>query len=136
MFLWKSKDSIGDRVQYFRGEAEYLRWREEHERKQAQFMRCIRSFAKMSAIWDKLGQLNAGHPGRVAHAAKTAANYAKLEHDAKQRFRACGYSHRVDSMESSNPPLLAELIQHDRDALKNVEVTMEALLCFPQGSKN
>ncbi len=96
------------------------RWREEYERQQAQFMRCIRSFGKMSETWNKLASLSihSPTPRHVAHARKTAAMFSKLQYDAKQRFSAAGYKHRVDSMEFSDPPLLSDLIQSDRDALE------------------
>jgi hypothetical protein len=42
--------SVGDRVQWFRGEAEMQRWLEELEIKLADFLRCIRSFRRMSQV--------------------------------------------------------------------------------------
>ncbi|KAF9471316.1 hypothetical protein BDN70DRAFT_939041 [Pholiota conissans] len=120
-----------DRVQYFRAEAEMQRWQEEHETKQAQFMRCIRSFKAMSDIWLQLATMVTNSPGHVAHARKTAAIYSKMEHDAVQRFGSAGYKHRIDSMNSENPPLLAELIEKDREALKEESVTVDSLLSFP-----
>ena len=86
----------------------------------------------MSEIWNKLASLSTHSPtpGHAAHARKTAAMYSKLEHDAKQRFSAAGYKHRVNSMELSDPPLLSDLIQGDRDALEVESVTVESLLHF------
>ena len=123
---------LGDRVQYFRAEAEMLRWLEEYERKQAQFMRCIRSFSRMAKIWLQLAD-NSEHPnpGYGAHARKTASRYQKLCHDARQRFSAAGYKHRVDSMDLIDPPLLSDMIQADREALKLESTTVESLLCYP-----
>lgn len=108
------------------------RWREEYERKQAQFMRCIRSFGRMAQIWMQLAE-NSEHanPGYGAHARKTASRYQKLYCDARRRFSAAGYKHRVDSMDLIDPPLLSDLIQADRDALKVESTAVESLLSFP-----
>ncbi len=44
----------GDRVQWFRAEAEKDRWLEEQEIRQADYLRCIRFFRKWSEIWKGL----------------------------------------------------------------------------------
>ncbi|EAU82120.2 hypothetical protein CC1G_09579 [Coprinopsis cinerea okayama7 len=49
----------GDKVAWFRAEAEMERWREQWEIKLVECVRCIRSFRKMSETWKKLS-LSAG----------------------------------------------------------------------------
>jgi len=46
----QKKRSVGDRVQWFRGEAEMQRWLEEMEIKLADFLQCIRSFHRMLQV--------------------------------------------------------------------------------------
>lgn len=89
----------------------------------------------MSRIWKQLSEMNADSPGRVAHARKTATNYAKMEPDAKQRFNAAGYKHRVNVMDTANPPSLAQLVQQGRDALNDPSVSTESLLSFPSNTR-
>ena len=84
----------GDRVQWFRAEAEMERWLEESEFLQAQFMCCIRSFTKMRDIWTVLAQ-SSSQPGHIAYAKKTAEMYAKMANDAQAKFTLAGYGHRV-----------------------------------------
>ncbi len=43
--------TIGDCVHWFRAEAEKLRWQEEWEIRQADYIRCIRFFRMMAEIW-------------------------------------------------------------------------------------
>lgn len=82
----------GDRVQWFRAEAEMQRWLEEWELLQAEFLRCIRSFKKSQGIWKQLATSNT-NPGYAAYAFKTAAMFAKMEVTARNTFITSGYGH-------------------------------------------
>ncbi|CAA7263853.1 unnamed protein product [Cyclocybe aegerita] len=115
-----------DRVQFFRAEAEMQRWLEEHEIKQAQFMRCIRSFAGLSRTWGELAVKNTGSPGRVAYAKKTAARFARLEHRAWQQFVKAGYQDCLSAMDKGIS--LASLVQCDRSSRPSCKRT-SALAC-------
>jgi hypothetical protein len=50
---------LGNRVQWFRAEAEMQRWKEQKEQKLAELLRTNRSFLKMEATWTALA--TAGH---------------------------------------------------------------------------
>ncbi|KAF9553842.1 hypothetical protein CPC08DRAFT_727604 [Agrocybe pediades] len=108
--IWSEES---DSVQWFRAEAEMQRWQEEVEIKQAEFLRCIRSFSSMSEKWTQLGKLNSHSPGRMAYTKKRAAQYTLLGHDAKTLFCSAGYKDRMcQSLEKHI--LLADMIKEDR----------------------
>ncbi|KAH6866280.1 hypothetical protein BKA70DRAFT_1498246 [Coprinopsis sp. MPI-PUGE-AT-0042] len=69
--------SEGDRVQWFRAEAEMMRWQEEYEQKLIEFVRAIRHYETMAAVWSSLSEAsgNDKQAGKVAYARKTAARY-------------------------------------------------------------
>ena len=92
---------IGDRVQWFRAEAEMQRWQEQVEGKLAELLRTIRSFGKMKDIWTKLSCMQADDlPGHVAYAKRQAAIYARLECDSKKKLGDVGYKQLL-SMEGT-----------------------------------
>jgi hypothetical protein len=68
------------------------RWQEQLEIKQAEFLRCIRSFQRMKEIWNELSR---GQPddrlGHKAYACQKSAIYARMEADARAKLRAAGY---------------------------------------------
>jgi hypothetical protein len=83
----------GNRVQWFRAEADMRRWQEQIEQKLAEFLRCIRSFGKMKDGWTKLAfSQSPDLPGHVAYAKKTADMYARMERDAERRLDDAGYN--------------------------------------------
>ncbi|RDB28165.1 hypothetical protein Hypma_001335 [Hypsizygus marmoreus] len=102
----------GDRVQWFRAEAEVERWQEQWETKQAEFLRCIRSFGKMQFVWTELAdsQTTIGH---IAYARQKAAMYARMARDAQAKFNTAGYSHCM----LKDGEILADQIQIDRHNL-------------------
>ncbi|KAJ3495980.1 hypothetical protein NLJ89_g10547 [Agrocybe chaxingu] len=108
----------GDRVQFFRAEAEVQRWQEELEIKQADFMRCIRTFATLSSIWARLSSTSSS-AGAAAYARKRSAMYKEMEHDARRHFTAIGFHHLVASLDTANPKLLAEYIREERQKPQN-----------------
>ncbi|KAJ7092208.1 hypothetical protein C8R44DRAFT_750322 [Mycena epipterygia] len=69
-----------DRVQWFRAEAEMLRWLEQLEAKLAEWRTTIRSFAAYKDAWTKLAALQPAEKiGHVAYAKQKAAMFAKRE---------------------------------------------------------
>jgi hypothetical protein len=82
----------GNRVQWFRAEAEMRRWQEQAEQKLIEFLRCMTTFATMSDVWTSLSNMQPDNsPGHVAYARKTAAMYARMEKDCEKRFDDAGY---------------------------------------------
>ena len=91
---------IGDRVQWFRAEAEMQCWQEEWELKKAEFLCCIRHFIKMADVWNNLTKSNQSN-GSAAYARKKAAMYEEMARDARNQFNKAGYSHlNIDNSNS------------------------------------
>ena len=107
-----------------------LRWQEEYERTQAEFMRTIRSFKTTSQLWAKLAIMNSDNLGRAIYARKVSVIYARMERDAKARFSAVGYKHRVDAMDLEKMPLLSTLLEKDQQCLEDPSVTVDSCLQF------
>ncbi|KAF8873364.1 hypothetical protein CPB84DRAFT_1895273, partial [Gymnopilus junonius] len=84
----------GDRVQWFRAEAEMQRWREEWEIKQAEFLHCIHYFDRLSNAWSELASLHSG--GKASYAKKTAAMYRETGNRAKNLLIDAGYGHLLE----------------------------------------
>jgi hypothetical protein len=99
----------GDCVQWFRAEAEMQRWQEEWERKQAEFMRCIRSFGKMSDVWAELSKSSPSN-GHASYAQKKSAMFARMRRVAQAKFDSAGYA----SCTLDEGQILADLIKEDR----------------------
>ncbi|THU85187.1 hypothetical protein K435DRAFT_869548 [Dendrothele bispora CBS 962.96] len=85
----------GDRVQWFRAEAEMYRWMEEFELKHAEFERTISHFRAMSSAWKSLAGTN-DNLGHVASASRKAAMFTDLAEDALICFRKVGHPDFVD----------------------------------------
>ncbi|KAJ6616904.1 hypothetical protein B0H10DRAFT_1914835 [Mycena sp. CBHHK59/15] len=81
----------GDRVQWFRAEAEMQRWQEQKEQKLVELLRTIRSFVKMQSIWSQLGDSHANQPGHAAYARQKAWMYERRAEDARKLIRLGGY---------------------------------------------
>ncbi|KAJ6548319.1 hypothetical protein B0H10DRAFT_2243058 [Mycena sp. CBHHK59/15] len=68
---------LGDRVQWFRAEAEMYRWLEQYERKHAEMMRVIERFRRDNVVWeglaDRVEEQNGGRNGAVNFARMQAA---------------------------------------------------------------
>jgi len=107
LFVSILKTVAGDRVQWFRAEAEMQRWREEWEFKQADFMRTISTFQRMSSVWGELGTVSSA-PGSIAYSKKQSAMYQEMERHAKELFSKAGYSHLTDGK------ILADYICEER----------------------
>ncbi|KAJ7659305.1 hypothetical protein DFH06DRAFT_989992, partial [Mycena polygramma] len=82
----------GDRVQWFRAEAEMQRWQEQKEQKLVELLRTIRSFAKMQEVWTWLGHSHsANQPGHAAYARQKASMYERRAEEARTLARLGGH---------------------------------------------
>ncbi|KAJ7857939.1 hypothetical protein B0H14DRAFT_3135672 [Mycena olivaceomarginata] len=82
----------GDRVQWFRAEAEMQRWQEQKEQKLVELLRTIRSFLKMQQVWTQLADAHSSsQPGHTAYARQKAAMYHVRAEEAKKLLRVGGY---------------------------------------------
>ncbi|KAJ7124151.1 hypothetical protein C8R44DRAFT_530114, partial [Mycena epipterygia] len=72
--LWaQGAVSVGDRIQWYRAEAEMERWREQVEMKLAEWRTTIRSFAAYKDAWTQLAAAqNAENIGHIAYAKQKA----------------------------------------------------------------
>ncbi|KAG5633493.1 hypothetical protein H0H81_007300, partial [Sphagnurus paluster] len=107
----------GDRVQWFRAEAEMQRWQEEWEIKQAEFMRCIRTFQKMSIVWSQMATANASSPGHVAYARKKSAMYVEMERATRDKFIRMGYGDRLCASQTLANRIMEDRIKFDTSPL-------------------
>ncbi|KDR81111.1 hypothetical protein GALMADRAFT_136164 [Galerina marginata CBS 339.88] len=104
----------GDRVQWFRAEAEMERWREEWEIKQADFLRCIRSFNKMSSVWEEMARESI-EGGKRAYAKHKSALFKEMERHAKKLFSDAGYGHLIEHLlDHDEGKILADYIILER----------------------
>ena len=90
----------GDRVQWFRAEAEMQRWQEEWKMRQADYMRCIRFFRAMGEIWMSLVTDGSNDDlvclGKNAYARKQARMYADMDDYAVKLLSDQGYGYLLD----------------------------------------
>ncbi|KAJ7447699.1 hypothetical protein FB451DRAFT_777855 [Mycena latifolia] len=74
----------GDRIQWYRAEAEMERWREQLEMKLAEWRTTIRSFAAYKNAWTTLAaSQDARDIGHIAYAKRKAAMYARRESEGR-----------------------------------------------------
>ncbi|KAF9026451.1 hypothetical protein BDZ89DRAFT_1161242 [Hymenopellis radicata] len=96
----------GERVRWFRLEAEMRRWREHHERKQTEFLNLIRNRTHERDAWKDraifLEKTRPEKPGYIAYAREQAARYNDGLERAKRRAREAGYGHILEA--SSTEP--------------------------------
>ncbi|KAJ7798689.1 hypothetical protein B0H14DRAFT_3092881 [Mycena olivaceomarginata] len=113
-----SKDELdewsneGDRVQWFRAEAEMQRWQEQKEQKLAELLRTNRSFLKMEATWTALAS-DSATAGHRAYARQKAATYRTRAQQAQNFVTRAGYGESLT--ESAN---IIERIQMEREKEK------------------
>ncbi|KAF6752521.1 hypothetical protein DFP72DRAFT_1133715 [Ephemerocybe angulata] len=103
----------GDSVQWFRAEAEVLRWQEEWELKLVEFTRTISYFEKMETVWADLGA-TAASPGMAAYAKKTSNRFRELAAQARQIFQVQAKYHPDATLKGMS---ILEFITADRDKL-------------------
>ncbi|KAF9030929.1 hypothetical protein BJ165DRAFT_1358497 [Panaeolus papilionaceus] len=82
--VWEEE---GDRVHWFRAEAEMERWREQWELKLAEFIRCIAHFQRMADAWSNLALRSASEAHRV-YARKRGAQFQRMADRVKEVFRS------------------------------------------------
>jgi hypothetical protein len=84
--------ATGDRVQFFRAQAEMERWQEQFEIKHAEFMRCIKTFQSLKDIWNTLAINGSRGPeiGSTAFARRQSAMFAQMENECREHYKAIG----------------------------------------------
>lgn len=82
--------SLGDRVLWFRAEAEMYRWLEQAEIKHVQFVRLVTSFRRMGDVWERLADVHKSDAGKQTFALKQSAIFRSREKDACSTFYSCG----------------------------------------------
>jgi hypothetical protein len=87
---------------------------EEFELKHVEFIRCIRSFDKMSLIWEQLAS-NATRSGYAEFARHQADIYSELHCDAKALFAKHGEPQFVIAGESSTLTTFFNAVEAFRD---------------------
>lgn len=110
----------GDRVQWFRAEAEMQRWQEHGEQKITELLRVNRSFQKMQQTWTTLASTNS-LTGHQAYARQKAAMYCKRAKQAQTMIAAAGYRNLLSENAS-----IVRRIQSDRD--REAKIVAEALV--------
>ncbi|KAF9521239.1 hypothetical protein CPB83DRAFT_911799 [Crepidotus variabilis] len=116
----------GDSVQWFRAEAEMQRWQKQIAIKQAEFLRVISTFFRMSDVWGKLGSL-ALDPGAIAYAKKKAYMFSEMAATAVEAFSDAGYGDCLEKLESGTG--LWELVAADR-------VLPEKIVSYPKNEES
>ncbi|KAF8059497.1 hypothetical protein FPV67DRAFT_1518038 [Lyophyllum atratum] len=99
----------GNRVQWFRAEAEMERWQEQLEIKQAELKRTIATFDTMSSVWNQLAT-SSERPGHAAYARKKAEMYMRMALHARRRATESGYGERLIPERSLKPMLAAYIL--------------------------
>lgn len=130
----------GNRVQWFRAEADMMRWQEEWERKLIEFLRTMRYFDKMTDVWASLAHLTHSSPGKAAVALKTSKRYQELSRRCADIFRQAGYVYRRTHSSAPNPGETASIAQtttcqseitstlDDDDALRTVDDGIDTVI--------
>ncbi|KAJ7116742.1 hypothetical protein C8R46DRAFT_1170407 [Mycena filopes] len=89
MDAWSSE---GDRVQWFRAEAEMQRWQEQWEQKIVELLRTIRSFTRMQDVWTELAQMQPKEClGARAYARQKAAMFNRRKEEGREKVRKLGF---------------------------------------------
>ncbi|KAF9022665.1 hypothetical protein BDZ89DRAFT_1137177 [Hymenopellis radicata] len=94
---WKLE---GDKVQWYRTEAEMDRWQEDHETKQAKFLRSLRSYEEDRRAWTartdaiaKDGTDDLATKGKIAYGRERIALFNSMIQRTERRMRVAGYGH-------------------------------------------
>ncbi|KAF8189627.1 hypothetical protein K438DRAFT_2019047 [Mycena galopus ATCC 62051] len=110
----KAWSAEGDRVQWFRAEADMVRWQEFVEQKLAEFRTTIRSFKAYKLAWSEMAVRHSdqGKIGHVAYAKKKAQMWAAREEQARLTLRKYP---RYAFLEEDDAELLP-FVEAERDA--------------------
>jgi hypothetical protein len=99
----------GNRVQWFRAEAEMERWREENETRLADLLRCIRPFKRMHEVWLELSRSG---PSNSSPSARTSSEmYKKLMSGAEADLKAV----LPEGISLAKGEILVDYVQRMRD---------------------
>ncbi|KAF7295985.1 CxC2 domain-containing protein [Mycena kentingensis (nom. inval.)] len=109
----------GDRVQWFRAEAEMQRWREQEEQKTAELLRTRRSFLKMEEVWAALA-LGSSEPGHRAYALQKCAMYSRLAAETTRFITAAGLDGLLVEGASLVDWVRAKRAEDDKDFEKKI----------------
>jgi hypothetical protein len=95
----------GDRVHWFRAEAELYRWLEQLELKHADFERSIQAFGKTEEMWTAVARTerDRGRLGHAAFAGRQAKIYNGLRGGAEVVYWRCGVKGLIDEKSSGKP---------------------------------
>ena len=88
------------------------RWQEEWEIKQADFLRCIRTFSTMSDVWKALSEDNLN--GKAAYAKKKSAMFKAMESEARLKLAKAGHGNLLDLLVPGNGKILADYVEEER----------------------
>ncbi|KAH6894792.1 hypothetical protein BKA70DRAFT_1117388 [Coprinopsis sp. MPI-PUGE-AT-0042] len=111
--------SEGNRVQWFRAEAEMYRWQEEWEHKIIEFSRAIRFHQHMNTVWLTLSNHSSTTAGMTAYARRAAARYLELARRCTAVFDQgnTGYTGAMDEQQ------VFEFIRQDRQEFSRAVIT-------------
>ena len=87
------------------------RWQEEWESKQADLLRCIRSFRKSSDVWRELSE-SSSNDGEAAYARKKASMFHEMADLATSELITAGYEDRLATLHGDK--ILADLVTAER----------------------
>ncbi|KAK0215692.1 hypothetical protein IW262DRAFT_1299917 [Armillaria fumosa] len=103
----------GNRVQWFHCEAEMLRWQEQHEFKQADFLHVIRSFTAEKKAWAQAYEMIASEePLKIGYLAFAQEHIAMMNAQIErmtQCLKEAGYAHLLEL--PKDEPLATHLIR-------------------------
>jgi 5,10-methylene-tetrahydrofolate dehydrogenase/methenyl tetrahydrofolate cyclohydrolase len=126
MMISTCEIASGDRVQWFRAEADVQRWQEQGEQKLAELLRTVRSFKKMSAVWKQLAEMqSADRPGAKAYARQKAAMYQRRMEEAEQFVVGAGYKELL-----GNDANLIRFVREQR--AKEAQIFADAVASAPE----
>lgn len=89
---WRSWELEGDRVQWFRAEAEFFRWLEHMEIKHFEFVRLLTSLQHLVFSWRHLSTEFTGNPYLRSYALRKSTSYEILRESAKKLFLKHGHA--------------------------------------------
>jgi hypothetical protein len=109
----------GDRVQWFRAEAEMYRWREQYERKHTELLRVRTRFGRDAEVWSKCAahlEQTTKSPGAVTYAREQAAMYKRFQHNSRITFKSTESAAHAEWVAATSFDDLVARIDSSRDA--------------------
>ncbi|PPQ77254.1 hypothetical protein CVT24_009906, partial [Panaeolus cyanescens] len=101
----------GDRVHWFRAEAEMERWREQWELKLVEFVRCIAHFDYTSQAWSRIAD-QANDMARRVYALKHAFQYKVMSQKITDMFCSAEVEMGEPTLYKKNENLIEYIIRH------------------------